>query len=99
MPLGMGGSNVRRTPSPLGTNDTHCGHMLGSYVLTVAILTMALLITRWPPYTHHGHGSPCNYGSTHEQVAPLGTNLRHQLETSAKRSNKFSSGFNPDHYL
>ena len=33
------------------------------------------------------------------QVAPLGTNLRHQLETSAKRSNKFSSGFNPDHYL
>jgi hypothetical protein len=73
--------------------------MLGSYVLTVAILTMALLITRWPPYTHHGHGSPCNYGSTHEQVAPLGTNLRHQLETSAKRSNKFSSGFNPDHYL
>ena len=37
-------------------------------------------------------------GSTN-QVAPLGTNLRHQLETSAKRSNKFSSGFNPDHYL
>ena len=35
----------------------------------------------------------------HSNVAPLGTNLRHQLETSAKRSNKFSSGFNPDHYL
>ena len=32
-------------------------------------------------------------------VTPLGTNIRHQLEHSAKRTNKFSSGFNPDHFL
>ena len=32
-------------------------------------------------------------------VTPLGTNMRHQLERSSARTNKFSSGFNPDHYL
>lgn len=33
------------------------------------------------------------------RATPLGLNMRHQLERPAALSNKFSSGFNTDHYL
>ena len=33
------------------------------------------------------------------RATPLGLNVRHQLERPAALSNKFSSGFNADHYL
>ena len=82
MPLGMGShSNVRRTLA-----------LALALALTLSTLSLSLTLSgplqRAPHLLANPISTPapdpiyCTY-----QVAPLGTNLRHQLETSAMRSN------------